>query len=74
MKRLTKRRAVCLENDGNESSLSPGKIYQVVPDTRAAKGDLVRIIDESGQDYLFSRGQFVLVDGQSPRFAARVDS
>jgi hypothetical protein len=62
MKRLTKRFAVCLENDGNEASLIPGKIYQVIPDARAAKDDLVRIIDESGEDYLFSRGQFVLVD------------
>ncbi len=62
MKRVTKRFAVCLENDGNESSLIPGKIYQVIPDARAAKDDLVRIIDESGEDYLFSRAQFVLVD------------
>lgn len=62
MKRVTKRLAVCLENDGNESSLIPGKIYQVIPDPRAAKDDLLRIIDESGDDYLFSRTQFALVD------------
>ena len=62
MKRVTKRLAVCLENDGNESSLIPGKIYQVLPDPRAAKDDLLRIIDESGDDYLFSRNQFALVD------------
>ena len=62
MKRVMKRFAVCLENEGNESSLIPGKIYQVIPDARAAKDDLVRIIDESGEDYLFSRECFVLVD------------
>jgi hypothetical protein len=62
MKRLTKRLAVCLENDGNESSLIPGKIYQVIPDSRAAKDELLRVIDESGEDYLFSRTQFALVD------------
>jgi hypothetical protein len=62
MKRVTKRLAVCLENGGNESSLIPGKIYQVIPDARAAKDDLLRIIDESGDDYLFSRTQFALVD------------
>lgn len=62
MKRLTKRFAVCLENDGNESPLIPGKICQVIPDPRAAKDDLVRIIDESGEDYLFSRSQFALVE------------
>jgi hypothetical protein len=62
MKRLAKRLAVCLENDGNESSLIPGKIYQVIPDSRAAKDELLRVIDESGEDYLFSRTQFALVD------------
>lgn len=62
MKRLTKRLAVCLENEGNESSLIPGKIYQVIPDSRAAKDELLRVIDESGEDYLFSRTQFALVD------------
>jgi hypothetical protein len=34
----------------------------VIPDARAAKDDLVRIIDESGEDYLFSRAQFAFVD------------
>ena len=62
MKRLTKRLAVCLENDGNESSLIPGKIYQGIPDSRAAKDELLQVIDESGEDYLFSRTQFALVD------------
>jgi hypothetical protein len=62
MKRLTKRFALCLENVGNETSLIPGKVYQVIPDARAAKDDLVRIIDESGEDCLFSRAQFAFVD------------
>jgi hypothetical protein len=62
MKRLTKRFALCLENAGNEASLIPGKVYPVIPDARAAKDDLVRVIDESGGDYLFSRGQFAFVD------------
>lgn len=62
MKRLAKRLAVCLENAGNETSLILGKVYRVVPDARAAKDDLVRIIDESGEDYLFSKDQFALVD------------
>jgi hypothetical protein len=62
MKRVTKPFALCLENAGNEASLILGKIYRVVPDARAAKDNLVRIIDESGEDYLFARGQFALVD------------
>jgi hypothetical protein len=62
MKRVTKRFALCLKNAGNEASLILGKVYQVVPDARASKDDLVRIIDESGEDYLFHKTQFVFVD------------
>jgi hypothetical protein len=62
MKRVTKPFALCLENAGNEASLILGKVYRVVPDARAAKDDLLRIIDESGEDYLFAKQQFALVD------------
>jgi hypothetical protein len=53
--------AVCIENSRNEASLILGKVYQIVPDARAARDNLVRIIDESGEDYLFDRDQFVFV-------------
>lgn len=62
MKRPTRQFALCLENRGNEASLILGKLYQVLPDPRAAKDDLVRIVDESGDDYLFARRQFAFVD------------
>ena len=62
MKRSTKKFALCIENTGNEASLILGKVYRLVPDALAAKDDLVRIIDESGEDYLFDKEQFVLVD------------
>ena len=61
MKRTTQF-AVCLENSGNEASLILGKVYAVVPDPEAAKDDLMRIIDESGEDYLFSRSHFEVVE------------
>ncbi len=61
MKRSTQF-AVCLDNAGNEVSLIRGKIYVVLPDARAAKDDLLRIVDESGDDYLFSASQFEVVD------------
>ena len=61
MKRTTQF-AVCLENAGNEASLILGKVYAVVPDTKAAKDDLIRIIDESGEAYLFSQSQFEVVE------------
>ena len=61
-KRQTKQFALCLKNTGNEASLILGKVYRVLPDARAAKDHLVRIIDESGEDYLFHKNQFALVD------------
>ena len=54
--------ALCVENSGNEASLILGKVYRLLPDARAAKDDLVRVIDESGEDYLFDKSQFVQVD------------
>ncbi len=62
MKRPAKQFALCLENAGNEASLILGKVYRILPDPRAAKDDLVRIVDESGDDYLFAKTQFALVD------------
>ena len=62
MKQPAKPFALCLENAGNEASLVLGKVYRIVPDARASKDDLVRIIDESGDDYLFDKAQFAFVD------------
>jgi hypothetical protein len=62
MRRSARQFALCLDNTGNEASLILGKVYRAVPDARAAKDDLVRVIDESGEDYLFARAQFAFVD------------
>ncbi len=62
MKRPATQFALCLENAGNEASLILGKVYRILPDARAAKDDLVRIVDESGDDYLFDKAQFAFVD------------
>lgn len=61
MKRSTQF-AVCLNNAGNEASLIRGKIYVVLPDARASKDDLIRIVDEDGEDYLFAASQFERVE------------
>ena len=53
--------AICLDNTGNEASLILGKVYQIRPDERAAEEGLVRIIDETGEDYLFDEAQFAVV-------------
>lgn len=53
--------AVCVDNSGYPASLELFKIYKVVPDDEAAaEGDL-RVIDESGEDYLYSADRFVLM-------------
>jgi len=62
MKRITKRFALCLDNRGNEASLIQGKVYRILPDVRASKDDLIRVVDESGEDYLFAKQQFVFVN------------
>ena len=62
MKRPVKPFALYLKNAGNEASLILGKVYRILPDARAAKDDLVRIVDESGDDYLFDKTQFAFVD------------
>ena len=50
---------VCIDNHGYPSSLELRKIYQCLSDPQAEHGGLVRIIDESGEDYLYSRESFV---------------
>jgi hypothetical protein len=50
---------VCVNNVGYEVSLEPRKLYQILPDPEAAKHHQVRIIDESGEDYLYPEGLFV---------------
>ena len=62
MKAQTKPFALCIDNADYEASLIPGKVYRVLPDPRAAKDDLVRIVDESGEDYLYYKSHFVFVD------------
>ena len=62
MRRYRKQFALCLDNEGNEASLIVGKVYPIVPDARAAQDDLVRVVDESGEDYLFARDQFAFVE------------
>jgi hypothetical protein len=62
MKEMRKRFALCVDNSDYEVSLIPGKVYRVVPDQKAARDDLVRIVDESGEDYLYHKSHFAFVD------------
>lgn len=66
MKRGTKQFAVCIDNRDYEASLILRKLYPIIPDARAAKDQLLRIVDESGEDYLYPKDYFVLVDFPKP--------
>lgn len=54
--------AVCLDNQGYEASLEVGKIYRVINDEQAKASGLIRIIDESGEDYAFSSNRFYPIE------------
>jgi hypothetical protein len=62
MKKPSKQFALCIDNSDYEASLIPGKVYRILPDPKAAKDDLVRIVDESGEDYLYHKSHFAFVD------------
>jgi hypothetical protein len=54
--------AVCVDNDGYEASLECNKIYVVLPDKDAENDGDLRVVDESGEDYLFSAERFVAIE------------
>jgi hypothetical protein len=50
---------VCVRNDGYPAALERRKLYPMVRDASAAKHSLVRVIDESGEDYLYPADYFI---------------
>ncbi len=55
---------ICIENSDYPASLEKRKIYAALPDADAAQIDHIRVIDESGEDYLYPASCFV--DAQLP--------
>jgi hypothetical protein len=53
---------VCVENEGYPASLERRKIYLSLPDLAAEKDGLLRVIDESGEDYLYPKKLFSSID------------
>jgi len=53
---------ICIKNDDHPVSLEKRKLYQVIPDTEAERHGQIRIIDESGEDYLYPNDYFVAID------------
>jgi hypothetical protein len=67
-----KRFVFCVRNGTYKASLLPRKVYRVVEDPRAEARALLRVIDESGEDYLFPAALFVPIElpaGASPAFS-----
>jgi hypothetical protein len=64
MKKAEKQSAhfvVCLNNEGYKASLEVGKLYRFIPDKEAEAEGLIRVVDESGEDYAFDAERFHLV-------------
>jgi hypothetical protein len=57
-KSQSKQLVVCVDNEGYPASLEKRKIYVALRDPAAEKHDLLRVIDESGEDYLYPKGFF----------------
>jgi hypothetical protein len=62
MPKASKKLVICLDNSGYEVSLERRKIYVAIPDPQAERLGQIRIIDESGEDYLYPERNFVLAD------------
>ena len=61
-KKTTPQFLLCVKNDNYPVSLEIRKVYRAIPDEAAAARHFVRIIDESGEDYLYPDSYFVAID------------
>ena len=63
---------ICVENSEYPASLELHKLYRILPDADAALDGDIRVIDESGEDYLYPAEYFVVISCQVPRQSAQV--
>lgn len=62
-KRLSNQQfLLCVKNDAYPASLEVRKIYRALPDPAASAKGFVRVVDESGEDYLYPASHFVAID------------
>lgn len=52
---------MCINNNGYPVSLELKKIYKVIPDEDSERHGMIRIVDETGEDYIYSKSMFVEV-------------
>jgi hypothetical protein len=69
-RRSSRRYVVCVNDGGYRASLIPRRLYRVLPDAEADKRRLVRVVDESGEDYLYPATLFLTIS--LPRGAERM--
>ena len=62
MRHVEPQFVVCVKNKQYGASLELRKLYQVLPDDAAARHNQLRVIDESGEDYLYPEDYFVAVN------------
>ena len=68
------RFVLCIRNDGYQASLERRKIYRVIADSQAESNGMLRLVDESGEDYLFPSDYFVPTQVPTEASVAFVDS
>ena len=56
---MKKKYLICINNEGYSTSIEKRKLYERVEDSESEKFNLVRIIDESGEDYLYPGNYFL---------------
>ena len=54
--------AVCIRNEEYEASLELRKIYEVLEDPEAVKQQMIRVVDEEGEDYLYPQDWFLPIE------------
>ena len=59
---MNKERIICIDNQGYPVALEQFATYETIPDELAEKRGLIRVIDESGEDYLYPESRFVSAD------------
>jgi hypothetical protein len=62
MNETPKRFAVCVKNEEHEESLELRKIYEILDDPAAEGHDMLRVIDEEREDYLYPRDWFLAIE------------
>jgi hypothetical protein len=56
------RFAICINDGGYVDDLKVRTVYQILPDESAARSNYVRVIDETGEDYLYPANLFALIE------------